>query len=208
MGTRNAALKDWRSRKKVTKDRNAFVLVELLLLCSHVHTEDLLYFGGKRFLHVFLNAPQKERLEDFVETLITVITPFPVYVVKVLPGVKPVVHNKEIRRHSSPGRDSDWRAFPPLLSSAPRETSKAGRTCQAWGSATVTRALWGSSAAGCRLWGACGWTWTPLVFCTAGSRRSSACALHPRPETPSLCSRAPPARQMLSSCKPQWFQSN
>lgn len=87
---------------KVTKDRNEFILVVLFLLCSHVHTEDLFHLGGERFFHVFLNTSQKEGLEDFVKTLITVISSFPVRIVKILPGSKPVVHDIDNKRHSSP----------------------------------------------------------------------------------------------------------
>ncbi|TNN43935.1 hypothetical protein EYF80_045872 [Liparis tanakae] len=78
---------------------------------NHVHTEDLFHFGRERFLHVFLHAPQKEGLQDFVETLITVIRSFPVHLVKILPGIKPVVHDKDIRRHSSPAGISNRRRF-------------------------------------------------------------------------------------------------
>lgn len=79
--------------------------------------------------------------------------------------------------------------------------SQLGRTCQAWGSAAVTRALSASSAVECRWWGVCDWTWIPWGFCTTGSRHSSACAPRPHPGRPSWCSPARPAHQMSS---PLW----
>lgn len=76
------------------KDKVKTVLVELLLLRSHVHTQDLLHLGGKRLLHIFLDASQQEGLKDFVETLITIIPSFPVFILKILPRIKPAVHKR------------------------------------------------------------------------------------------------------------------
>lgn len=77
-------------KEKFTKKQNNTILVELLLLHSHVNTEDLFHLGRQRFFHIFLDTTQKERLKDFMETLITIIPSFPVFVLKILPGVKPV----------------------------------------------------------------------------------------------------------------------
>lgn len=74
------------------------VLVKLFLLCSHVDTEDLLHFGGERLLHVLFDSAEQERLEDFVEAVVTIISAFPVVVLKVLPGIKPVVRNSKMRQ--------------------------------------------------------------------------------------------------------------
>lgn len=91
-----------RCKEKFAKDRNNTVLVELLLLCGHVYTEDLFHLGRKRFFHIFLDTSQKERLKDLVKTLITIIPSFPVYILKILPGIKPAVHNG-YKRHSCLG---------------------------------------------------------------------------------------------------------
>lgn len=90
-------------KEKFAKEKNSTVLVELLLLHSHVNTEDLLHLGRERFFHIFLDTSQKERLKDFVETLITIIPSFPVFVLKILPGVKPAVHRRENKCHSDLG---------------------------------------------------------------------------------------------------------
>jgi hypothetical protein len=37
-------------------------LVILLLKGRHLHPEDLLHFGRKGFLHIFLHSPEKKRL--------------------------------------------------------------------------------------------------------------------------------------------------
>ncbi len=85
----------------VRKRLRKAVLVELLLLCRHVDAEDLLHLGRERFFHIFLDTSQKEWLEDFVETLITIISPFPMLVFKILPGVKPAVHSRDNKHHSA-----------------------------------------------------------------------------------------------------------
>lgn len=76
------------------KDGNKAVLVKLFLLRRHVYTEDLFHFGRERFFHVFLDTSEQERLEDFVEALVTIVPSFPVFVLKVLPGIKPAVHDR------------------------------------------------------------------------------------------------------------------
>lgn len=78
--------------KKVGEDRNTTVLVELFLLCSHVYSEYLFHLGRERFFHIFLDTSQEEWLEDFVKTLITVISPFSMLILKILPGIKPAAH--------------------------------------------------------------------------------------------------------------------
>lgn len=72
------------------------LLVELLLLCRHINTEDLLHLGRKRFFYVFFDTPQEERFKDFVKTVITIIPSLPVVVLKILPRIKPVCR---VNRH-------------------------------------------------------------------------------------------------------------
>ena len=74
-----------RYNKKVTKDRNKVILVKLFLLRRHVYTEDLLHLSRQGFFHIFLDTSEKERLKDFVKTLITVLPPFPMLIFKILP---------------------------------------------------------------------------------------------------------------------------
>lgn len=66
-----------------------YALVVLLLLGGHVHTEDLLHLGGERFFHILFDAPEQEGLQDFVQALVAVISPFPMLILKILPGLKP-----------------------------------------------------------------------------------------------------------------------
>lgn len=73
--------------------RNNIILVKLFLLSCHVDAEDLLHLGRQRFFHVFLDTSQQEGFEDFVKTLITVVSSFPVIVLKILPRIKPTEHN-------------------------------------------------------------------------------------------------------------------
>lgn len=87
-------------KKQFTKDRNKTVLVELLLLCRHIYTEDLFHLGRKRFFHILFDTSQKEGLKDFVKTLITIIPSFPVFILKIFPGVKPAVPNRDNKCHS------------------------------------------------------------------------------------------------------------
>lgn len=67
------------------------ILVKLFLLCSHVYTKDLFYLGRQWFLYILFDTSQKEGLEDFVKTLITIFPTFPMFILKIFPGVKPVV---------------------------------------------------------------------------------------------------------------------
>lgn len=78
--------------------RKKCVLVELLLLCTHVYTEDLFHLGRKRLFHIFFDTSQEEGLQDFVETLITIISSFSMVIFKVLPGIKPA--ERDSKYHS------------------------------------------------------------------------------------------------------------
>lgn len=73
----------------------------MFLLCSHVDAEDLLHLGRERFFHIFLDSPQEEGLEDFVKTLITIFPSFPVFILKILPGMKPAVRNEDKKKRFS-----------------------------------------------------------------------------------------------------------
>lgn len=61
----------------------------MFLLCRHIYAEDLLHLSRQRFFYIFLDASEKERLEDFVQTLITVFPSFPMFIFKILPRIKP-----------------------------------------------------------------------------------------------------------------------
>lgn len=65
------------------------LLVELFLLGGHVNSEDLLHFSRQGFLDVFLDTPQQERLQNFVQALIAVVPAFTMLILKILPGLKP-----------------------------------------------------------------------------------------------------------------------
>jgi len=65
------------------------LLVILFLDGAHLHSEDLLHFGRKRFLHVLLDAAQQEGLQLLVQARVAGVTAFTVRLVEQLPGVEP-----------------------------------------------------------------------------------------------------------------------
>lgn len=129
----------------VTEGRNRVILVKLFLLCGHFNTEDLLHLGRERFFHIFFDTPEQERLKDFVKTLIAVFPSLPMLILKILPGVKPTMHSRYRKCHSC-----HTGCHLPRFCSVECSKCESGRTCQAWGSVRVTRALWASSVAACR----------------------------------------------------------
>ena len=74
--------------------RKVNILVELFLLGGHVHTQDLLHLGRQGLLHVLLDAPQQEGLQDLVEALVAVIPRFPMFLLKILPGLESEVSRR------------------------------------------------------------------------------------------------------------------
>lgn len=72
-----------------------------------------------------------------METLITVVPSFSVFILKILPGVKPEVV-------------TDIKQVSLLADSVYFKVREAGRTCRALRSVTETRAPSGSSVAECR----------------------------------------------------------
>lgn len=95
-------LRPLKGRMWNVKDSNDVILVKLFLLSAHVHTEDLLHLCRQRFFHVFFDTSEQEGLEDFVKTLIAIITSFTVLVLKILPWIKPAVHNRDRKCHLHP----------------------------------------------------------------------------------------------------------
>lgn len=68
------------------------LLVILFLDSTHLHSQNLLHFCRKRFLHIFLNSTQKERFQLFVQTGVARVPSFPMLLLKQLPWVKPQQH--------------------------------------------------------------------------------------------------------------------
>lgn len=73
------------------------LLVILFLDSTHFHSEDLLHFGRKGFLHILLDSAQQERFQFFVQTGVPGVPAFTMFLLKQLPRVKP---SDTTQRHS------------------------------------------------------------------------------------------------------------
>lgn len=74
------------------------LLIILLLQGRHLHPQDLLHFGWEGLLYILLHPTQEERLQHLVKALVAILTPFPMVVLKVFPGLKPDGGEKRVQR--------------------------------------------------------------------------------------------------------------